>query len=709
MRFKGLINALMVMKAWKLMVGVVLLSEVFTALLSSVISSFWYGRLDRDLLLIGAIDSFIVSFVVGGIIVCLFDILRAREDSLVTSEENYHILLETANDLIQIVETDGTLKYANRVWRETLGYGKEDFGRLKVFDLIHPDFMEHCGNTFRTIKEKGSVGRFETRFMAKDGREVILEGSCNCMFQGGQPSHIVAIFRDVTDRRRIEDQLSESESDWEDTFDTITDMITIHDRDMNIIRANRSAKLMLGLPDLVVTEKIKCYEKFHGTDCPPGDCPSCQCMKSGWPVESEVFEPTLDKFLEIRAIPRFDRGRNIIGSIHIVRDITSSKRLEEQLQLAQKMEAVGTLTGGVAHEFNNILTSIMGFSEILQDELADGSNERKYANMIASSAKRASKLTNGLLAYSRRQKAVLESIDINGVLNEVNDFLYPIKGEDISIVIKPSGGPLIVEADKAQVEQVFMNLATNAMDAMKDGGTLTFESGKTTVTREPAGGHGMVDPGEYALIEVRDTGEGMDPETQQRAFEPFFTTKDVGKGTGLGLSVVYGIIRKHKGNITVDSLPGDGTAFRIMLPLSLKSAVRKEVETSAEPRGGSETILLAEDDAHVREFLGTALLNAGYSVMKAENGMEALELFRANKRSIALVILDVGMPHMTGAEAGGIMHGESPSARILYLSGYSDENKDIRRIIQQGGMLIRKPVSTGDLLQRTREALGGHQ
>lgn len=709
MRFKGLIDALMAMRAWKLMVGVVLLSEVFTAVLSSLISLLWWGRLKTDIFVVGVIDSFIVSFIVGGIIVYIFSILREREQSLEASEEDYHTLLETANDLIQIVETDGTLKFANRAWRETLGYGKEDFGRLKVFDLIHPDFMQHCDNTFRTVQEKGSAGPFETTFLAKNGTVVLLEGSCNCVFQDGQPSHIVTIFRDITERKRMEEQLSESEADWEDTFNTITDMITIHDREMNIVRANESAKLLLGLPDLLVNDKIKCYEKYHGSDCPPDDCPSCKCIKTKEPVSIEVFEPKLDKFLEIRAIPRFDREHNITGSIHIVRDITASKRLEEQLHLAQKMEAIGTLTGGVAHEFNNILTSILGFSEILQDELKDGSNERKYANMIATSAKRAAKLTNGLLAYSRKQKAVLEIMDINEVLNEVNDFLLPIKGERISITIKPSGKPLVVEADKAQLEQVFMNLATNAMDAMSDGGTLTFESGRIEVNGDSSAEHGLASPGEYAQIEVRDTGEGMDQETLQRVFEPFFTTKDVGKGTGLGLSVVYGIIRKHKGNITVDSLPGEGTAFRVFLPLSHDSALRGGKEARAEAPGGTETILLAEDDAHAREFLGTALRNAGYSVLSAENGLEAVEQFRGNRESIRLVILDVGMPHMTGTEAGGIIQEESPSARIIFLSGYNDDNSDISRIIEQGGRLIRKPVSTGDLLHRVRDVIEGRE
>jgi signal transduction histidine kinase len=383
-------------------------------------------------------------------------------------------------------------------------------------------------------------------------------------------------------------KLIESAHDWEETFDTIDDMITLHDMDMNIIRANRAAKEILQLPDLLITRTIKCFERYHGGDSPPENCPSCKSFITGKPVADEMFEPKLNKFLEIRALPRFDGNNNIIGSIHIVRDITDRKKLEEQLLHSQKMEAIGTLTGGIAHEFNNIMTSVLGFAELLRRELGSDGTVRDYADLIIKAADRASKLTSGLLAYSRKQITRREAVDVNEIVRIVAEFLSKIIGENIEIKISTSNESIFIWADKAQMEQVIMNLSTNAMDAMPDGGILSIQAEQVTYDREYIENHARITPGEYARISVSDTGIGMKKKNLEKIFEPFYTTKEVGKGTGLGLSMVYGTIKKHDGYITVDSSQGKGTVFKLFLPLRKEASERAEEVSEGLSSGGKE-------------------------------------------------------------------------------------------------------------------------
>jgi len=513
-------------------------------------------------------------------------------------------------------------------------------------------------------------------------------------------------FRDVTDRKQTEEELFQTTQDWQDTFNSITDMVTVHDKDFNIIHANKAAEKILGLPLIKDLTERKCFRFYHGTELPPERCPSCSCLKTGEPATFEIFEPHLNMHIEIRAIPRFDSSHNIIGLIHVVRDITEHRKLEAQLQQSQKMEAVGTLTGGIAHDFNNILTAIIGYGNILKMKLEKESPLLGYTDQILASADRAANLTQSLLAFSRKQVINPKPVNLNEITASIEKILLRIIGEDIELKTTLSGmRDLRVMADAGQIEQVLMNLAANARDAMPEGGTLTIETGLEELDLDFLKIHEYGKQGMYAILTVTDTGHGMDENTRQRIFEPFFTTKEVGRGTGLGLSMVYGIIKQHSGYINCYSEPEKGTTFKIYLPVIESATEKTKKEEHITLSGGTETILLAEDEEEVRKLMRLALEEAGYKVIEAVDGKEAIEKFRENKDSIGLLLLDVIMPKMNGKGVYEEARKIKPGIKALFSSGYPADFIHKKGILEEGLNFISKPASPHEFLKRIREIL----
>jgi PAS domain S-box-containing protein len=402
---------------------------------------------------------------------------------------------------------------------------------------------------------------------------------------------------------------------------------------------------------------------------------------------------------------RYDEEGSLVAYDGLIADITEQKKLEEQLRQAQKMEAIGQLSGGIAHDFNNTLTVIKGFAELLQTKLRVDNPLRAYVDPILESANRAASLTQNLLAFSRKQVVELRPVRVAEVLEGVRAFLSRVLREDIELKTICVDGDLIVQADRVYLEQVLLNLATNARDAMPDGGILTLEARRVEWGSEEARAQGFGGPGAYALFSVSDTGIGMDPATRERIFEPFFTTKEVGKGTGLGLAIVYGIIQQHNGLIRVYSEPGKGTTFKIYLPLS--GAVVREIPPSERqlPLGGTETVLVVEDDPQVRNFIRTVLQEYGYQVMEAEDGEEALAKFHAHRERIRLAILDVIMPKRNGREVWEAIHAVAPEIKALFLSGYTADILQRRGVLDEGFHFLSKPPSTLDLLRKVRNVL----
>lgn len=391
----------------------------------------------------------------------------------------------------------------------------------------------------------------------------------------------------------------------------------------------------------------------------------------------------------------------------LAHDVTEKKVMEEQLRQSQKMEAIGQLAGGVAHDFNNILTVIMGYSNLLQIDPKLTDHQRDEVEQIVSSAERAAQLTRGLLAFSRKESMNLKKVNLNDVVQHVQKFLVRVIGEDIQLKTELGSSDLPVNADGAQIEQVLINLATNARDAMPKGGILSVETGSQEIDDSFVHIHGYGLAGHYARITISDTGLGMDELTCSKIFEPFFTTKESGKGTGLGMAIVYGIVKQHNGFINVYSEPGQGTTFRVYLPLEAGSdAGGEEAAIATLPvAGGTETILVVEDNASVRTLIQTILESYSYRVILANDGLEGVEQFIAHRNDIALILMDVIMPRKNGQEALQEIWGIQPGVKAIYLSGYTADFIHNRVVVDGDVQLIMKPIQPIELLRAVRAML----
>jgi PAS domain S-box-containing protein len=391
----------------------------------------------------------------------------------------------------------------------------------------------------------------------------------------------------------------------------------------------------------------------------------------------------------------------------IIRDLSEKERFEAQLRQAQRMEAIGTLAGGIAHDFNNLLTAIVGNIQLAKRRARSVEATLEYLEEVETAAQRAASLTQQLLAFSRRQHLSRCSLNLNELLSRLIKMLRPILGENLEISLKLEPDLALVFADPTQIEQVIMNLALNARDATADVGQLTFETHNVTLDEAFCRDHPWAKPGRYVQVVVSDTGCGMDAETQQRIFEPFFTTKEVGKGTGLGLAVVYGIVKQHDGLIHLYSELGRGTSFRIYLPVTEEK--QRQLRTRKRPklRGGTETILIAEDEEALRRLTHRMLTELGYEVLSAQDGQQALELYAAHRERISLVILDLVMPKLSGYSVYEQLREMDSRLPVIFMTGYGTQSPLSQRVLESGAILLQKPYTLEMLSAQLREALDG--
>ena len=397
-----------------------------------------------------------------------------------------------------------------------------------------------------------------------------------------------------------------------------------------------------------------------------------------------------------------------------VLDVTERKqseaekaRLEEQYRQAQKMESVGRLAGGVAHDLNNLLTPILGFGGLLEEDLREDDPDREYVRQIIQAAEKSRDLVRQLMAFGRKQVLEFKPLDLNAVVNEFEQLLRHTLHEDIALQIIAAPAVPAILGDMGQMQQVIMNLVVNAQDAMPDGGRLTIETGVAELDADYAAHHQGVLPGRYVLLTVTDTGIGIDEATREHIFEPFFTTKEIGKGTGLGLATVYGIVKQHGGNIWVYSEPGKGTTFKVYLPVAADGAGPAEKEeTAAEGQlRGTETVLLAEDNAAVRILAQGVLQQHGYHVLLADNGRQALSIMAGYDGPVQLLLTDVVMPEMNGRELYENIVKDHPDIRVLYMSGYTENVIAHRGVLDAGVQFIQKPFTVNALAAKVRETL----
>jgi two-component system cell cycle sensor histidine kinase/response regulator CckA len=411
-----------------------------------------------------------------------------------------------------------------------------------------------------------------------------------------------------------------------------------------------------------------------------------------------------EHWVEVRPSAALWEGKE--GVIVFLTDVSERKRLEEQYRQAQKMEGIGRLAGGMAHDFNNILTAIIGYASFALEELGEAHPAAPDIREILANAGRASELTRRLLALSRRTMLSPRALDLNELVLSLHRTLRRLLGEDIELVTLPGENLWAVRADPAQMEQVVLNLVVNARDAMPSGGKLTIETANVELDADYARGHLGVEPGQYVLLAVSDTGIGMSEEVKSHLFEPFFTTKEVGKGTGLGLATVYGIVKQHGGHIYVYSELGRGTTFKIYLPRHYGEAelLGRRDEEGFVPRG-SETVLVVEDEPAVRVVEVRVLREQGYRVLEAANGVEAMRVALAHPGPIHLLVTDVVMPQMSGRELAERLRRIVPQLRVLYLSGYTDNAIVHHGVLDEGVAFLQKPFTASALARKVREVL----
>jgi nitrogen-specific signal transduction histidine kinase/CheY-like chemotaxis protein len=390
--------------------------------------------------------------------------------------------------------------------------------------------------------------------------------------------------------------------------------------------------------------------------------------------------------------------------IGVATDVTERHRLEGQLRQAQRMEAIGRLAGGVAHDFNNLLAAILGHSELIMGRLEPGHPMRRSAEEVQKAAVRGAMLTRQLLAFGRKDMLTLEVLDLNAVVAGMDGMLRRLIGEDIELVSLGANRPVPVRADRGQLEQVIVNLAVNARDAMPQGGKLTIAVDHVTIDEAYTQRHARARLGPNAVLSITDTGVGMDEETIAHAFEPFYTTKPRDKGTGLGLATVYGIVEQSDGHVLVYSEPGVGTCFKVYLPLADALDVVVGEATIGDAPGGSETILLAEDEDVVRALAREVLENKGYRVLEARNGVEAVAA-AASAGWIDLLVTDVVMPQMGGGELAQHLTASRPGIKVLYISGYPDDAVVRHGVLERGSALLQKPFALDDFARKVREVL----
>jgi len=497
--------------------------------------------------------------------------------------------------------------------------------------------------------------------------------------------------REITEKGN---RLIEAKERIDALFDRVDHAIFRTDDEGRIIETNKKFREMFGNAEKIcaVLDDIDCILRAS--------------FEKSVKVEKKVRGiDGKELFVAISLYAETDQSGEVRGYDGYIMDITQQKKLEETLIHRQKMEAVGTLAGGVAHDFNNILTAIIGYGNLMLIKIEDKEALRHYIEQILSVSNNAANLTRNLLAFSRKQIINPRPVDLNMIIRDLENLLGRLIGEDIEMIIRLSPEALTVTADVSQIEQVLMNLATNARDAMPEGGILSIETGPITIDKANSGLYDLDAPGTYGVISVSDSGTGMDEMTREKIFEPFFTTKERGKGTGLGLSIGYGIIKQHHGNINVYSETGRGTTFKIYLPLKTTGAPEIRKRDVPEIRGGKETILLAEDDVPVRYAVREILERAGYRVLEAGDGDEAIRVFAENAGEIRLVILDVVMPKRNGKEAYIVIKKMAPGVKAFFISGYTGDIIHRKGMIEEGFEYLQKPFPPEVLLKTVREVL----
>lgn len=650
-------------------------------------------------------------------IVLLFDVytvyqqlqLHRTRRRLIEREELFQLITENVADMIAVVDMEGQRLYNSPSYHRVLGYTAEELQSSSSFEQIHPDDRNRVREAAMEARRTG-VGRpLEYRMRHKDGTWRVLESAASVIrSRSGEPERLVIVNRDVTQRKEAEESLHVSESGFRSMIEDAPYGIYRAGIDGKLLRANPALQKMLGYDNL---------DELLGASLPTNVFRN--------PSDFGGFKELLENASEFKDVEvelkRRDgapitvrcTGRKVKGEHEGVpcfdvfaEDVTERRILERQLRMAGKMEAVGRLSGGIAHDFNNLLGVIIGYGQVLKRRLGAGSDLLECAEEIEKAGQRAASLTRQLLAFSRQQILTPSILKLNDLVLDMAKMLPRLLGEDITVNTSLSSDLGMVKADQGQIEQVIMNLAVNARDAMPEGGTLRIETANVELDQAYAWQHPGAKPGHYVMLAVIDSGTGIDPDTLTHIFEPFFTTKEVGKGTGLGLATVYGVVKQSGGYIWVESEPGHGASFQIFLPRVDEPTAEIATTTPVdETVGGSETILLVEDSEALRKLTRSFLESHGFKVLVAQDGEEALEVEARHSGKIDLLLTDVVMPGMNGRALAERLLPKQLGMRVLYISGYTDSFVARHGVLEEGMVLLHKPFTEEVLIRKVRELL----
>jgi PAS domain S-box-containing protein len=635
------------------------------------------------------------------------------EAALASSERRFRSLVQNSSDLVTILSPDGTILYASDSAQRIVGYSPGDLVGSSMLSYLDRDGATTLQNLLQNGNGKtNGAGPIEFSLRRSDGSPVWLEAVGTNLLSDSTIRGIVLNARDVSERKRSDRALRESEERYRDLFDNASDLVCMASPDGSLLYVNQAWKEGTGYGEAEIG-RMQLLDLVH---------PDSRARYSA--ALERVLQGDRIDHVELVLVPKSGTPITVEGNLSctfkdgqasavrgIYRDITERKRVEEHLRRAERMQAAGKLAGGVAHEVNNMMTGVIGFSEFLLRSLQEGDARRSDVEEIIKAGTRAADVTRQLLAFTRQQFLQPQVLEVNTVVSDMEKLLRRSLGEGHVLRLNLSAEAGQLRADRGQLEQVLINLVINARDALSGHGMVTIETGTVIWGDAYAQRHEGVDVprGRFVMLAVSDTGCGMDPEVQQRIFEPFFTTKPVGQGTGLGLSTVYGIVKQSGGYVWVYSEVGEGSVFKIYLPAALASdAGEPQAASTPMPADGTETILVIEDEDIVRNLACRGLKDHGYSVVEARNGVQALRHIKEHPGTVDLIVTDVVMPEMGGREFAQKLLQIEPDLPVLFMSGYTGDDVVHRGLLDPGAPFQQKPFTPVGIAMKVRSMLDQH-
>jgi len=628
-------------------------------------------------------------------------------------EDVFRLISEHAADLIAVVDMEGRRIYNSLSYEKVLGYRQGELKGSASLEQVHPLDRERVRRAADQARATGVGTTLEYRIRHKDGSWRVLESTASVIKDAkGVAEKLVIVNRDITERKRAAEAMRLIEAGFRSVIENAPYGIYVCDEGGHLLRVNPALQKMLGYESAAELEKKNLATDIHVDTAQHRRVFETAIAENGFKDVEVEWKRKDGRIARMRCsgILLREPGDGKTCLEVFAEDVTETRSLERQLQVAQKMEAVGRLAGGIAHDFNNLLSVIIGYSQVLKQRLDESSALRDHAEEIEKAGQRAASLTRQLLAFSRQQVLKPAPLSLNGLITDMSKMIPRLVGEDIELRLELDPGIGSVVADQGQMEQVVMNLVVNARDAMPKGGKLVIETATVKLDEAFIHQHPGSRPGSYVVLGVTDTGTGMSPVTLAHVFEPFFTTKEPGKGTGLGLATVYGVVKQSGGYVWVDSELGKGSSFRVYLPqVQIAAPVEAPHGTLTRSFHGTGTILLVEDSDALRKLVRSLLEQRGYHVLSAATGVEALELAERMAGRIHLLLTDMIMPGMTGKALADHLKAARPGLKVLFMSGYTQSAILEHGAVEPGIDLLQKPFSEAALLEHVCLALDGKE